>query len=139
MHQTAEATRQAVPARAGRRGAAILAFDRLQSRDRAAAALIGLVASARGVPPILLLHRSRCAAEVALARQVAMYLMHVVLTRNMTDIGHYFRRDRTTVTHACAQMEDMRDDPAFDAEMTELEQAIAVMQEAVEHPHAAAR
>ena len=57
---------------------------------------------------------TRGRAQVALARQVAMYLSHVVLAINNRRIGDLFGRDRSTVTHACKLVEDRRDDPAFD-------------------------
>lgn len=57
---------------------------------------------------------SRGKAPVALARQAAMYLAHVSCGLNLTDVGTVFGRDRTTVAHACAVIEDRRDDPVFD-------------------------
>ena len=45
---------------------------------------------------------SRGRANVALARQVAMYLAHVVCGMTLTDTGRLFGRDRTTVAHACS-------------------------------------
>ena len=87
--------------------------------------VLELVARARQVPAGLLLHRSRCTADIAAARQLAMYLMHVSLQRNYARVGRFFGRDRTTVAHACAQIEDLRDDPDIDAEVTALEAALA--------------
>jgi chromosomal replication initiation ATPase DnaA len=40
------------------------------------------------------------------------------------EIGEAFGRDRTTVLHACGVIEDMRDDPRFDDEVSELERQI---------------
>lgn len=57
---------------------------------------------------------SRGKAPVARARQVAMYLAHVSCGLSLTDVGIVFARDRTTVAHACAVIEDLRDDPVFD-------------------------
>jgi hypothetical protein len=45
---------------------------------------------------------TRGRAKVALARQVAMYLAHVVCGLTLTDTGRLFGRDRTTVAHAAA-------------------------------------
>lgn len=53
-------------------------------------------------------------APVALARQAAMYVAHVGVGLTMTEVGELFRRDRTTVAHACAVIEDLRDEPGFD-------------------------
>ena len=57
---------------------------------------------------------SRGKAPVALARQAAMYLAHVSCGMSLTDVGAVFGRDRTPVAHACAVIEDRRDDPVFD-------------------------
>lgn len=57
---------------------------------------------------------TRGRAKVALARQVAMYLAHVVCGMSLTQVGRVFDRDRTTVAHACGLIEDRRDDPCFD-------------------------
>jgi hypothetical protein len=74
------------------------------------------------------LHRlSRGKAKVALARQVAMYLAHVACRLSLTDTGKLFGRDRTTVAHACAVIEDRRDDPLFDRALDLLEWAVAAL------------
>jgi hypothetical protein len=67
-----------------------------------------------GVPRAHLSAPSRGKAPVALARQAAMYLAHVSCGLSLTDVGLIFARDRTTVAHACAVIEDRRDDPVFD-------------------------
>jgi chromosomal replication initiation ATPase DnaA len=55
---------------------------------------------------------------VSRVRQVAMYVAHVVLRLNMSDIGRAFGRDRTTVQYACHLVEDLRDDTDFDRIIT---------------------
>jgi hypothetical protein len=67
---------------------------------------------------------SRGNAEVALARQIAMYLMHVSCEMSQVDVGRLFHRDRTTVRHACAVIEDRRDDAQFEQTMVLVEQII---------------
>lgn len=67
---------------------------------------------------------TRRAAPVALARQIAMYLMHVVFGVSLSAVGRHFGRDRTTAAHACRQIEDRRDDPAFDLLVDRLEFAL---------------
>jgi chromosomal replication initiation ATPase DnaA len=69
----------------------------------------------------MLLNGSRCQLGTARARQLAMYLAHVIYGETLTAIGLAFHRDRTTVSHACALIEDLRDDPAFDADVARLE------------------
>lgn len=86
--------------------------------------LLRLIRKERGVGRRQLLATRRGIADVALARQLGMYLMNVTLSRSYTDIGMLFGRDRTTVTHACARIEDLRDDPDFDAEVDRLERAL---------------
>jgi chromosomal replication initiation ATPase DnaA len=65
--------------------------------------------------------QSRHGALVALARQSAMYLAHIVLGLNYSDVGRLFQRDRTTAAHACRRVEDRRDDPALDQRLDLLE------------------
>jgi hypothetical protein len=60
----------------------------------------------------------RSSLGVSRVRQVAMYVAHVVLRLNMTDIGRAFGRDRTTVMYACHLIEDLRDDDDFDRIIT---------------------
>ncbi|HTO30862.1 MAG TPA: helix-turn-helix domain-containing protein [Pararhizobium sp.] len=57
-------------------------------------------------------------------RQISMYVCHVVLQISLTDIGHAFGRDRTTVSHACNVVEDRRDDTAFDEFVSSVERVI---------------
>jgi hypothetical protein len=80
---------------------------------------------------------TRGRAKVALARQVAMYLAHVVCGLTLTDTGRLFGRDRTTVAHACCVIEDRRDDPLFDRALDLLEwvvPAITTRFPASQHP-----
>lgn len=84
----------------------------------------GCVRAVFALPGISLHAPRRGRAEVAQARQVAMYLAHVVLGLSLTDVGRRFGRDRTTAAHACRLVEDWRDDPAFDALASTLEEAV---------------
>lgn len=70
---------------------------------------------------------TRGRAEVALARQVAMYLAHVACGMSLTDVGRMFSRDRTTVAHACAVIEDRRDDKVFDRAIELLEMVVTAL------------
>lgn len=89
--------------------------------DAASEAVILLVANEHNVSIRLFKHQSRCRRNTAKARQLAMYLVHVALGRSLTEVGRVFGRDRTTVSHACALIEDGRDDAAFDAMVSRLE------------------
>lgn len=79
------------------------------------------VAQVFGVAHDDLFKATRGRARGALARQVAMYLAHVSCRLSLTEVGQLFARDRTTVAHACAVVEDRRDDPVFDRTLELLE------------------
>lgn len=98
----------------GRRGepAHLTALARLA--EAAAAAMTRLpVASLRGP--------ARGGRAVTQARQVAMYLAHVVFGLSFNRVGICFGRDRTTVRHACRLVEDGRDDEGCEFGLTAIE------------------
>ncbi len=128
--------RRSEPEDSPSREGAVVAFDALRGGDRDAAYLVKLVAEASGVPPLLLLHPSRCDADAAEARQLAMYLMHVILRRSYHEVGRYFGRDRTTVAHACARIEDRRDESWFESFVEGLEGELTAYREEAEAVHA---
>jgi len=66
-------------------------------------------------------HPSKGTRHLRFARQVAMYLVHVVYELNHTHIGKLFFKDRSTVSHACKVVEDSRDDAVFDMKLIRLE------------------
>jgi chromosomal replication initiation ATPase DnaA len=74
---------------------------------------------------------TRGSPRVAFARQVAMYLAHVVCGLSLTEVGALFARDRTTVSHACSVVEDRRDDPELDGRLEHLERAVAALIDAL--------
>jgi len=89
------------------------------------------VAAVFDVPLGQLRASTRGSQHAAFARQVAMYLAHVVLGLSLTEVGAIFARDRTTVAHACAAIEDGRDDPVFDARLDHLERVVCSMVDAL--------
>lgn len=91
------------------------------------AVAIKVVAQVFAVKPGDLLRSTRGQAGVALARQTAMYLSHVVGGLTLTDVGQQFHRDRTTVAHACRLIELRRDDPGFDRVLQLLEWILPVV------------
>ena len=93
-----------------------------QIGDIKASVLVRIIAKVSGVTPCEIFHHSRSRAPIAATRQLAMYMMHVVLGRNLTEVGKFFGRDRTTVSHACFRIEDMRDDLEFDEYINRIEQ-----------------
>jgi DnaA-like protein len=74
---------------------------------------------------------TRRSPRAAFARQVAMYLAHVVCGLSLTEVGGLFARDRTTVAHACEVIEDRRDDPELDGRLEHLERAVAALIDAL--------
>jgi hypothetical protein len=85
------------------------------------------VAQVFGIHARELRRATRGRAHVAQARQVAMYLAHAVLGLSLSQTGVLFHRDRTTVAHACALVEDMRDDPVFDRVLDLLEDVLLAL------------
>ena len=74
---------------------------------------------------------TRRSPRTAFARQVAMYLAHVVCGLSLTEVGTLFGRDRTTVAHACEVVEDRRDDPELDGRLEHLERAVVSLADAL--------
>lgn len=77
--------------------------------------MIDIVAALFNVSGKELRSPGRSALGISRVRHIAMYVTHVVLGLTMNEVGRGFARDRTTVLHACHLVEDMRDDPDFDA------------------------
>jgi chromosomal replication initiation ATPase DnaA len=92
--------------------------------ETAAAAMAGLpVQSLRGP--------ARGGRAVTQARQVAMYLAHVVFGLSFSRVGICFGRDRTTVRHACRLVEDGRDDDAREFGLAAIELGLLAMSAAL--------
>lgn len=83
-----------------------------------------LVSAALGIGMAELRASRRGRAAAAFARQTAMYLAHVHFGLTLSQVGRNFGRDRTTVAHACAKVEDSRDDPKFERVLACLETAL---------------
>jgi chromosomal replication initiation ATPase DnaA len=92
------------------------------------------VAASFAVPIDELRAHTRCRADVAFARQSAMYLAHVVLGLSYSAVGSLFARDRTTAAHACRLVEERRDDPATDRLLFMLEEICADLARAMRAP-----
>ena len=82
-----------------------------------------LVSAALSISLSELRGRRRGSASTAFARQTAMYLAHVHAGLSLSQVGKNFSRDRTTVAHACARVEDSRDEANFERVLTCLEAA----------------
>ncbi|MBL4892767.1 MAG: DNA replication initiation protein [Rhizobiaceae bacterium] len=83
--------------------------------------VVGLVSSFFEVSVESLQGRTRGVAHTCQARQICMYLLHTSLSIPYPEIGQLFRRDRTTISHACMIVEDLRDDCDIDLSLTRLE------------------
>jgi hypothetical protein len=86
-------------------------------------------AAAMGVDPAMLAAPTRKCAPVARARQIAVYLHHVAMGASLSDCARLFGRDRSTMRHACARIEDMRDDPTFDDGLARLAAALVAQRD----------
>lgn len=96
-------------------------LDRLR-RDSAAYALVERIIRLRRDSFRDVLQGGRGVGHAALTRQMAMYLIHVLLGRPQEMVGLLFDRERTTVSHACAAIEALREqDSAVDAELARIE------------------
>lgn len=85
------------------------------------------VAAMTRLPAASLRGSGRGRRPVARARQVAMYLAHVGFGLSLTRVGICFGRDRTTVRHACALIEDRRDDPALELALAAIEAGLCAL------------
>lgn len=115
-------------------------FSTLFQRRIAMEALT-IAAKACGVPVAEVAASNRRRAQVAFARQMAMYLCHIVGKMSLRDISIEFERDRTTVGHACHAIEDRRDCPIFDKQVEFLENEMKceialLVEQATAHPAA---
>lgn len=97
-----------------------LRFQKLRS-DPEVFVLTQLVAGERRVSMTNLLRRSRGSGRAASARQLAIYLAHVLLRRSQDVVADLFQRDRTTVAHSVQSVEDQRDMPGLEAEIERIE------------------
>ena len=87
-------------------------------------ALCGAAAAASLAIPMERLAARQKKQRVARARQIAIYLAHVGFGLNYTHLGAAFKRDRTTIRHACFRIEDARDRQSFDRALIFLEDAL---------------
>jgi chromosomal replication initiation ATPase DnaA len=94
-------------------------------RDAEAHLLVKCVASTRRVPLYDLVDERRGLAAVCEARQLAMYLVHVVLSRPQDVVARLFGRSRATVFHACHVTEDRRESDELEAEIGAIERRFA--------------
>lgn len=101
-----------------------LASDGPQAEEYAQSAgalVIRLVSTLEKTDPDAMRKTSRGKADICLARQMAMYLMHTVFSCSYHHVSAFFKRDRTTISHACKLVEDLRDNEEFDKRLEAME------------------
>ena len=92
--------------------------ERLAAHARLVAGVVGY---ATGASPARILAAPRGRADVASARQLAMYLLHGVFAASLAHVAVIFARDRTTVTHNLRLIEERREDAAYNDWVESLE------------------
>ena len=85
-----------------------------------------------GVSQRAMASAGRSEARAVLARQCGIYLMHVVFSIPLPAVAALFRKDRSTAAYACQRVEDLRDAPAFDAFLHDLELAVSALDSAIQ-------
>ena len=95
-------------------------------------AITRCVSVAFGVSMRAMSRAGRSDARAVFARQVSMYLLHVVFSTSLQLVGKLHGKDRSTVAHACQRVEDRRDDAAFDAFLHDLELAVSALDSAIQ-------
>lgn len=79
-----------------------------------------VVCEAYGIPHADLI-ADRGGTSLARARQTAMYLAHVVGQLTLNEVAEQFRRERSTVSHACINIESSRDSPIIELQFDYME------------------
>ncbi|WDI32226.1 helix-turn-helix domain-containing protein [Hyphococcus flavus] len=83
-----------------------------------------VVCEAYGIPHAELLANDRRSIGLAKARQVAMYLSHVIGRLTLNEVAIEYYRDRSTVSHACINVEDSRDSPVIEMQLDFMERRL---------------
>ena len=79
------------------------------------------VAHVTGVALKDLCATTRRPPKVAFARQIAMYLSHIVFKISPAEVARIFGRDPSTVTYALGRIEELREEPDLDRMLDWLE------------------
>lgn len=85
-----------------------------------------------GIPTTAIRSRTKGSSQASLARQICMYLLNVVFEVNVSRVARAYQRDRSTASHACHVVEDLRDDPVLNQKISKLE---AFLSSAPRGPH----
>lgn len=79
------------------------------------------VAGVTGVKLAEITSHRRGGAAASFARQMALYLCHLVFELNAYQLAVAFDRDRATVRHAFRRIEELREDRELDRTLSRLE------------------
>ena len=104
----------------------VVRTTRQAGRSRPQPFTLAITANALGVSRAAAGAPTRQSARSARARQIAMYLAHVGLGQDYSTIGRAFGRDPSTARHACARIEERRDEAGLDCILRHLEWASGV-------------
>ena len=92
-----------------------------------------VVCEAFGIPHADLMAPDRGGVTLARARQIAMYLAHIIGQLTLKEVSEQFCRERSTVSHAIINVEDRRDSPVINIKREYLEQRLRDRLEAAEN------
>ncbi len=99
----------------------LLMMKKINSDLALAQLVAAIVAIEFGVASPRMFSKTKGPSHLSFARQVSMYLVHVVYQINLSRVARAFSRDRSTVSYACNVIEDCREDPYFDEKLVRLE------------------
>ena len=88
-----------------------------------------LVAQVYGVTLDEIRAVTRRDSQTAFARQIAMYLAHIVFSMSIGEVAKAFARDRSTVCYAIQRIEAMREDADLDSTLGWLETLLLAIAE----------
>ncbi|MGC6476549.1 MAG: helix-turn-helix domain-containing protein [Parvibaculales bacterium] len=83
--------------------------------------VVGNIGLAYRVPVLAIMGAKKGRQKVSEARQISQYLCHIIFSQTLSNIGIIFKRDRTSVSHACQRVEFLRDEAAHDLAIDYLE------------------
>lgn len=98
--------------------------EQLERHERYLADTIVTVCHMLDAPAQHMLSNIRGRMDIARVRQVCMYILHTETGLSLTQVGSLMGRDRSTISHACHVVEDMRDEVEFDDSCTEIAAAV---------------
>lgn len=104
-------------------------FTPIPGEAELASLCVGAAAALSGVSSKDIAGPRRGRASAAQARHLAVYLLHVAFGASLSSCGRVFFRDRASIRHACARIEDARDDAGFDLAVSRLELALPVQRD----------